>query len=224
MANRALFLNYSIYVSPLSVYFPTISWRALSNYLLESSNKAILYRTINSGVFTRIRISIYESPKFVKFRNEFRIPNSEIRVYIDRNFSPLHDNLILVASTRVKIQLPFCVIFAGMDEDVEHGSVKPHFRTFDPLAALRLMTQSTPLEDIALSAVTPVTLEFYDLNYKIKPVQRKKKKSHHCCKKATDGEYKTILNGVSGYVTPGQVLIMNLVYIAIQYTNKNYIP
>ena len=38
MANRALFLNYSIYVSLLSVYFPTISWRALSNYLLESSN------------------------------------------------------------------------------------------------------------------------------------------------------------------------------------------
>ena len=29
MANRALFLNYSIYVSLLSVYFPTI-WRALS--------------------------------------------------------------------------------------------------------------------------------------------------------------------------------------------------
>ena len=63
-----LFLNYSIY----SVYyFPTISWRALSNYLLESSNKAILYRTINSGVFTRIGISDFRFPRISDFR--FRI-------------------------------------------------------------------------------------------------------------------------------------------------------
>ena len=52
MANRALFLNYSIYVSLclftfqrlVGELFPTIYWRGL-NFVL---------RTINSGVFTRI--------------------------------------------------------------------------------------------------------------------------------------------------------------------------
>ena len=57
MANRALFLNELLRYKciSMSVYFLTIDWRALSNNLLESSNKAFLYRTsIHSGVFTRI--------------------------------------------------------------------------------------------------------------------------------------------------------------------------
>ena len=52
-----------INISPASsIIYLTISWRALSNILLESSNKAILYRTINSGVFTRTEILLLGRP------------------------------------------------------------------------------------------------------------------------------------------------------------------
>ena len=95
MVNRALFLNYSICVS-LSVYFPTIGWRALSINLLESSNKAILYRSINSGCIyggiSDFRISDFGFPTSHFQINFWETPEKKNRYGTTRSRSilPVH--------------------------------------------------------------------------------------------------------------------------------------